>query len=61
MIDRAVNAMALAREFDTQGWGLRCMLDDNEHEGLDSFEATLVETVRMAQKSIVDSGKPEAR
>src|SRR4029453_17305274 len=45
VIDRAVNAVALARAFDTQGWGLLCMLDDNEHEGLDSFEATLVDTL----------------
>src|SRR5712692_4161338 len=44
VIDRAVNAVALARAFDTQGWGLLCMLDDNEHEGLDRFEATLVDT-----------------
>lgn len=42
VIDRAVNARAMARAFDTQGWGLLCMLDDNEHDGLASFEATLV-------------------
>jgi hypothetical protein len=45
VIDRAVNAVALARAFDAQGWGLLCMLDDNEHRGLDSFEATQVETL----------------
>ena len=44
VIDRAVNSLALACAFDQQGWGLLCMLDDNEHEGLDSFEATLVDT-----------------
>src|SRR5215510_2141494 len=43
VIDRAVNAVALARAFDDQGLGLLCMLDDNEHEGLESFEATEVD------------------
>lgn len=45
VIDRAVNAVALARAFDDQGWGLLCMLDDNEHAGVESFEATYVETL----------------
>ena len=44
VIDRAVNAVALARAFDAQGLGLLCMLDDNEHHGLESFEATQVDT-----------------
>jgi hypothetical protein len=44
-IDRAVNAVAIARAFDDQGLGLLCMLDDNEHQGLESFEATLVDTL----------------
>ncbi len=44
VIDRAVNAVALARAFDHQAWGLLCMLDDNEHHGLESFAATLVDT-----------------
>jgi hypothetical protein len=43
VIDRAVNAVALARAFDHQDFGLLCMLDDNEHHGLESFEATLEE------------------
>src|SRR6266446_5595903 len=30
VIDRAVNSVAMARAFDTQGLGLLCMLDDNE-------------------------------
>jgi hypothetical protein len=50
VIDRAVNAGALARAFDPQGWGLRCRLDDNEHEGLDSFEAMLVDTLEDGTK-----------
>ena len=46
VIDRAVNAVAMARAFDTQGLGLLCMLDDNEHQGLASFEATHVGTLQ---------------
>ena len=45
VIDRAVNSVALARAFDERGLGLLCMLDDNEHAGLGSFEATLVDTL----------------
>jgi len=44
VIDRAVNAVAIACAFDNQGLGLLSMLDDNEHDGLDSFEATEVDT-----------------
>ena len=35
VIDRAVNAVAMASAFDSQGLGLLCMLDDNEHAGLE--------------------------
>jgi hypothetical protein len=45
VIDRAVNAVALARAFDAQGLGLLCMLDDNEHQGVESFAATQVDTL----------------
>jgi hypothetical protein len=45
VIDRAVNAVALACAFDNQGLGLLCMLDDNEHKGLESFAATQVGTL----------------
>jgi hypothetical protein len=45
VIDRAVNSVALAAAFDAQGLGLLCMLDDNEHAGLQSFETTSVETL----------------
>jgi hypothetical protein len=38
VIDRAVNAVALACAFDAQGLRLLCMLDDNEPQGLDSFD-----------------------
>jgi hypothetical protein len=42
VIDRAVNAVALAVAFDDHDLGLLCMLDDHEHHGLASFEATPV-------------------
>jgi len=45
VIDRAVNAVAMARAFDNKDLGLLCMLDDNEHQGLESFEATQVDTL----------------
>src|SRR6266702_156004 len=50
VIDRAVNALALACAFDTQGLGLLCMLDDNEHAGVESFEATVVDTLEDGTK-----------
>jgi hypothetical protein len=42
VIDRAVNSVAMARAFEEHGMGLMCMLDDNEHHGLESFDATQV-------------------
>jgi hypothetical protein len=50
VIDRAVNALALACAFDVQGLGLLCMLDDNEHAGVESFEATVVDTLEDGTK-----------
>jgi hypothetical protein len=50
VIDRAANAVALARAFEHQDFGLLCMLDDNEHYGLESFEATLEETRKDGTK-----------
>jgi hypothetical protein len=50
VIDRAVNSVALARAFDDKGLGLLCMLDDNEHRGVGSFEATLVDTLEDGTK-----------
>jgi len=44
VIDRAVHSVALAQAFDAQGLGVLCMLDDNEHAGVESFEAASVET-----------------
>jgi hypothetical protein len=45
VMDRAVNSKAMAPAFDEAGLGLLCMLDDNEHHGLESFEATPVTTL----------------
>jgi hypothetical protein len=50
VIDRAVNSVALAHAFDEKELGLLCMLDDNEHKGVGSFEATLVETLEDGTK-----------
>src|SRR5712691_5851066 len=45
VIDRAVNAVAMAGAFDDQGLGLLCMLDDNAPAGLESFEASEVDVL----------------
>ena len=45
VIDRAVNAGAMACAFDAQGLGWLSMLDDNEPQGLESFAAMLVGTL----------------
>jgi hypothetical protein len=45
VIARAVNAVALAAAFDARGLGWLCMLDDNEPEGLESFDATEGDTL----------------
>jgi hypothetical protein len=45
VMERAVNSKAMAQDFDEAGLGLLCMLDDNEHHGLESFEATHVTTL----------------
>jgi hypothetical protein len=58
VIDRAVNSLATACAFTHQDWGLLCMLDDDEHQGLKSFEATLEGT--LDEGSQVYSGGWEA-
>jgi hypothetical protein len=58
VIDRAGKAVALAGAFDEQGLGLLCMLDDNEHAGLASFEAT--EVALLAEGTRVYSGSWKA-
>ena len=56
VIDRAVNAVAMARAFADQGLGLLCMLDDNEHAGLASFAATPVGTLADGTKVLPSTG-----
>jgi hypothetical protein len=50
VIDRAINAVAMAWAFDAQGLGVLSMLDDNEHQGLKSFAAMLVGTLEEGTK-----------
>ena len=50
VIDRAVNAVALAQAFHDHDLGLLCMLNENEHTGLGSFEATEVDTLADGTK-----------
>ena len=56
VIDRAVQAVALARACDHQALGWRCMLDDNEQHGLESCAATLVDTRADGTQVLVASG-----
>jgi hypothetical protein len=37
VIDREINSVQMAREFEARGWGLLSMLDKNEYNGLSSF------------------------
>jgi len=54
VIDRAVNSLALACACEAQALGLLCLLDENEPRGLESFEATQVDT--LADGTRVSSG-----
>ncbi len=38
VIDRGVNSLAIALEFERRGWGLLSMLDANQYRGMESFE-----------------------
>jgi hypothetical protein len=60
VIDRAVNSVALAKAFDDHDLGLLCMLDDNEHTGLGSFESTLVDTLEDGTR-VYSGGWKECR
>jgi hypothetical protein len=44
-MDRAGQAVAMARAGDDQGLGVLCMLDDNAPQGLASFEAPQGDTL----------------
>lgn len=50
VIDRAVNSVTLAVEFAARQLGLLSMLDDNEYQGLASFETRWIETVEDGTK-----------
>src|SRR5882724_3402396 len=58
VIDRAVNSKAMAQGFDEAGLGVLCMLDDNEHHGLESFEATQVGTLEDGTQLYQGPWKP---
>ncbi len=58
VIDRAVNSKAMAHSFDEAELGLLCMLDDNEYDGLESFEATQVETLEDGTRLYQGPWKP---
>jgi len=45
VMDRAVNSKAMAQAFDEVDLGLLCRLDDNEHHGLESVDATPITTL----------------
>lgn len=42
VIDREINSVALAREFEAAGVGVLSMLDSNEYDGLSSWTATQI-------------------
>ena len=41
IIDREVNSVEMAREFDSRGWGLLSMLDSNQYKDLSDWETKL--------------------
>lgn len=55
VIDRALNSVAMAHAFNERGWGLLCMLDDNEHQGLASFAATAIGRLEDGSRVYVGS------
>lgn len=42
VIDREVNSVEMARQFEGRGWGLLSMLDKNEYQDLSSWETTRI-------------------
>jgi len=58
VIDRAVNALAVAVAFTKQDWGLLCMLDDNEHQGSRVLRPRPRGPWTMAVRSIVARESP---
>lgn len=58
VIDREVNAVEIARQFEGRGWGLVSMLDKNEYQDMSSWETTRVGT--LADGSVVYSAQWKA-
>jgi hypothetical protein len=54
VIDREVNSVEMARQFEGRGWGLVSMLDTNEYQDLSSWETTRIG--RLADGSVVYTG-----
>ena len=55
VIDREVNSVEMARQFEGRGWGLVSMLDKNEYQDLSSWETTRIGT--LADGSVVYTGQ----
>lgn len=55
VIDREVNSVEMARQFEGRGWGLVSMLDKNEYQDLSSWETTRIGT--LADDSVVYTGE----
>jgi len=51
VIDREVNAVEIARQFEGRGWGLVSMLEKNAYQEMSSWETTRVGT--LADGSVV--------
>lgn len=54
VIDREVNSVEMARQFEGRGWGLLSMLDKNEYQDLSSWETRRLGT--LADGSVVYTG-----
>ena len=50
IIDRAINSVAVATEFDQHKMGLLSMLNDSDHKGLESFISNLIHTQQDGTK-----------
>jgi hypothetical protein len=50
VIDREVNSVEIARTFAAKGWGLLSMLNKNEHDGLSSWNTTLIAELEDGSK-----------
>jgi hypothetical protein len=57
VLDRAGNAVAIARACAHQGWGVLSMLDDHEQQGLERCEAPAVGTLEEGTPVYSGQGK----